>query len=102
MNPSLLGIPDVLWSVACGLIATVFAVIWPIRPRAGGNRVLNNRWLHPLVWTLLAVSFFLRSLGDPAGGTANVLAFLAGIVYVGFVATLIAGAQGGSRHGAPR
>ena len=35
------------------------------------------RWLHPLVWLVLAVSFLVRGAGTQ--GAANVLALLGGI-----------------------
>ncbi len=88
MAETFLGIPFLLWGIACLVVAGVFAVAWP-RNRVSsvdGIRYLILRWGHALVWVFLGLSCFIRMLGS--SGVADVVAFLALPTYVTFLFTL--------------
>ncbi len=95
MASPLFGMPWPVLGGLCLVVAAVYTVVWP-RPRDPTARArptwrhLILRWGHALVWFLLALSCFVRpapSLGGPA--TGNVLALLALVAYVIFLATVV-------------
>jgi hypothetical protein len=93
MSASFLSIPWFVWGFPATVVAAVFLFVWPRGKATGGAtglRYLILRWFHPLVWALLAASFFLRG-GDALGGaaTAKVLALLALVAYLTFMLTLL-------------
>src|SRR5207245_8390913 len=57
------------------------------KPGLDGMTAIALRWLHPLVWLVLAVSFLVRGAGTQ--GAANVLALLGGITYACFLGTVV-------------
>ena len=85
----MLGLDWWVWGVLClgvGAVNTVFYPRTAVR-KAGPVAAVVIRWVHPLLWLLLAVSFFIR--GAPGGeGVANGIAAAAGFSYLGFVLTL--------------
>src|SRR5437879_3935157 len=88
-----LSIPWFVWGMPALAVATVFVFVWPKSKSSGGARGLRYlvlRWFHPLVWVLIALSFFLRG-GEVLGGAAaaNVLALLALGAYLVFMAALL-------------
>ncbi len=95
MTSPLFGMPWPVLGGLCLAVAAVYTVVWP-RPQDPTARArpawrhLVLRWCHALVWLLLALSCFVRlarSLGGPA--TANILALLALVGYVIFLATVV-------------
>ncbi len=90
MSTRFLGIPAVVWSLLALVIAAIFVYVWPSDKVPGDTtsiRYLILRWGHTLVWVLIASFILLRSVG--ASTFANLLAALAGVTYLAFVATLV-------------
>lgn len=89
MDVKFLGVPMFAWSALALLIAIVFAMIWPAdrATQASGLQWALLRWGHSIVWVLLALSCFIRGLGQH--GPANMTAALAGLVYLAFIFTLV-------------
>lgn len=85
----MLGIDWWIWGVLClgvGALNTVFYPRHAVR-KAGPVAAVIIRWVHPVVWLLLAVSFFVR--GTPGReGVANGIAAVAGVLYLSFLLTL--------------
>jgi hypothetical protein len=85
----MLGLDWWIWGALClgvGALNTVFYprdAVW----KAGPVAALVIRWVHPLVWLLPAVSFFVRSAPGNEG-VANWIAAIAGFFYLGFALTL--------------
>jgi hypothetical protein len=89
-----LGFPLQTWGVLCLAVAVAYFIKWP-RPRP--DRVspprpalvhIILRWFHSAVWLLLALACFLWASGPSAAATALAVAAL--IVYLIFLATLLA------------
>jgi hypothetical protein len=94
---TLFGLPWYVWGLLCLAIAAVYLAVWP-RPsyKSGAParppwRQFVLRWFHSLVWVLLALACFVQS-GQIAGGGAvgGALAVLAGLLYLVFMAALVA------------
>lgn len=92
MSETFLGFPLQTWALVCLAVAAFYYVKWP-KPRpdpqapprsAAAHFIL--RLFHSLVWLLLAGACFLWAGGNTA--PATVLAALALIVYLIFLATL--------------
>ncbi len=85
----MLGLEWWIWGVFClgvGALNTAFYPRDAVR-KGGPVAAVVIRWMHPLLWLLLAVSFFVRS--TPGGeGVANGIAAAAGVLYLAFVLTL--------------
>jgi len=98
-----LSLSNPLWPWVCLAIATIYLFIWPstlVPSHPGPVAVVVRfvlRWLHPITWLLLAASFFIRSgMAKGRSGTANVIALMALLSYLVFIATVIS--QRISRH----
>lgn len=69
------------------IVAAIYAVVWPkpadaARPRPRSKwEHLVLRWFHMLVWLSLAASCFLRLGLIEAAGMADLLAWLALVLY---------------------
>ncbi len=88
MNTGWLGIPWILWTVACFGIAGLYMVFVPGRAKIStvtGWRFIVLRWFHSFVWDVLAISFFIRT--TPLEGLANPIALFAGVLYAVYIAT---------------
>lgn len=91
MIPSLLGISIYVWGAGCLALAVVYAFAWP-RPKpdapprpAWADFVL--RYLHSLVWALLAGACFLWGSGsDVLAYLFARLALIGYMVYIGVLA----------------
>jgi hypothetical protein len=75
----------ILGVVISAVIAIAYYFVWPgwkdpqlMRQRSLSSKIIL-RWFHPLTWVLLAAACFLRM---------NLLAVLAGGVYLIFIVTL--------------
>jgi hypothetical protein len=81
--------PPTAWVVVCLALAALYLRAWPRRKAAGltrGFRYLVLRWLHPLVWLLLALSVAVRARsGQTAYFVASAIAVAAFLVYVVFL-----------------
>jgi hypothetical protein len=93
MENGFLGIPWLVGAFVCLAVAALYVVIWP-RPQVAAARSawsrLVLRWFHPLVWLLLAGSFFTRATSSAGGaGLAAILAVGALVCYGVFMITLI-------------
>jgi hypothetical protein len=91
MEIKFVGVPMFIWGALCLLVAIVFAFIWPSNKAtsATGVQFALIRWGHSLVWLLLATSCFVRGLHASASGPANIIALLAGLIYVAFLASVV-------------
>lgn len=91
MERGFLGLPWAVWGVAALALALVWVIVWPADRAAGtsGLRLLLLRWGHAAVWLLLAVSFFVRGMGQE--GAANVIALAALAVYLAFLGAIFMG-----------
>jgi hypothetical protein len=59
-------------------------------PTATGRQGFILRWFHPLVWLLLAASFFVRGSALPAAsGMGDLLGLAALLTYVLYIVTLL-------------
>jgi hypothetical protein len=89
---SLLGIPLVLWGVVCLIVAGIWVFVWPSNKRVAPNSLPHFilRWFHALVWLFLAAAAFIAGF-EIFGGTdtARLVALLALITYLVFMATLV-------------
>src|SRR2546421_7840707 len=63
VSAAFLGLPYLLWAGGCVVVALLFALIWPFKLGLDGMTAIALRWLHPLVWLVLAVSFLVRGAG---------------------------------------
>jgi hypothetical protein len=94
LTSTFLGFPLQAWGILSLAAAVAYFIKWPKpRPdRVGPPRStlahIILRWFHSLVWLLLALACFLWASGPSAA--ANALAVAALIVYVIFLATLLA------------
>jgi hypothetical protein len=71
-------------------IAGLYAVFVPKKDRvmaAVGWRFFVVRWVHSLIWIVLALSFFLRA--TPLAAYADPVALLGGILYVVFIVVFV-------------
>ncbi len=85
------GIPLVLWSLLCLLLALVWIWVWPA-DRANpedGLRFMVLRWFHALTWLLLALSLFSATRHVAWSALTRPLAFAALLVYLVFLAVFI-------------
>jgi hypothetical protein len=92
MDAKLFGVPLVLWGSLCLILAVVWVIIWPHdrAATANGVRFFILRWFHALVWLLLAIAAFIIGLQVLGGApTARIVALLALISYLIFMATLV-------------
>ncbi|MBX3066190.1 MAG: hypothetical protein KF726_24640 [Anaerolineae bacterium] len=93
MNSEFLGQSWAFWGLIALIIAAIFAVFVPARQRIAGVtgiQFIIVRWFHSLVWLLLAISFFLRSVqSEFAASIADPLAGAAGIVYLIYIVTMM-------------
>jgi hypothetical protein len=88
---SFLGVSVYIWGVVCLGLAVLYIFVWP-RPRletpprpVWAEFVL--RYLHSLVWALLAGACFLWGLGDPS--LAYILGRFALLGYMIYFGTLL-------------
>ena len=89
MDVNFLGVPMFAWSALCLFVAIVFTAMWPAdkAAQASGLQWSLLRWGHAMVWLLLSLSCFVRGLGQE--GSANMIALLAGLIYLAFIYTLV-------------
>ena len=88
VDERMLGVPWIVWGLACLLVAGIWLIVWPqsrVTARSG-PRFLILRWAHALVWLLLAAAALLAGLGK--GSVAGGVAFLALPIYLTFVVAL--------------
>lgn len=91
MINGLLNIPYFAWMALALILAIVWVYVGPHTkmPMTLGLRYLIIRWGHALTWLLLALSFSrsVRGLSPSLNGVANVVALMAGLVYLLFIVT---------------
>lgn len=94
MSETFLGFPLQAWGILCLVVSVAYSFKWPkpnpdrVSPRRSALVHIILRWFHSAVWLLLALACFMWASGPSAG--ANALAVAALIVYVIFLATLLA------------
>jgi hypothetical protein len=88
----LLGIPLAIWGIVCLVVAVIWVFVWPSNKRVAPNGLPHFilRWFHALVWLFLATAAFIAGF-DILGGanTAQLVALLALLTYLVFMATLV-------------
>lgn len=91
MTPTFLGTPLALWSIACFLLALVWAIVWPYKVAPGGGAArFILRWGHTLVWILLGMAALVGGASAFGGlDAARILALASVALYVVFVITLL-------------
>jgi hypothetical protein len=70
----------------------IYALVWPKQKAVGssGYGFFILRWLHSIVWILLALSFYLRSGAvESLRRLADPLAYAGAAFYLIFMATLM-------------
>jgi hypothetical protein len=89
---TLLGIPLVIWGLVCLAVAVIWVFVWPSNKSVAPNSLPHFilRWAHALVWLFLAAAAFIAGF-DLLGGanTAQLVALLALLTYLLFMATLV-------------
>jgi drug/metabolite transporter (DMT)-like permease len=88
-TPGLFGVPWLVWTGVCLVVAAVYVVVWP-RPKGSAPawRRLLLRWAHAVVWLALAGSCLVRAASGPSL-VADALAQGAAVVYATFLGTVV-------------
>lgn len=93
MNERFLGVPTVVWSALCLVVAVVFAVVWPrdrVGVETGARALFLLRWGHSLVWAGVALSLFARAVPSLRATPLPTLLGLAALaLYLAFLVTLV-------------
>jgi sterol desaturase/sphingolipid hydroxylase (fatty acid hydroxylase superfamily) len=94
VSETFLGFPLQAWGILSLAIAVAYFIKWPkprpdrVSPPRSALAHIILRWFHSLVWLLLALACILWASGPSAAATALAVAAL--IVYLIFLATLLA------------
>ena len=91
LTPGLLGVPWLIWSGLCLVVAAIYSYVWPRPMRTTsvpGFRQLILRWSHAAVWLGLAASCLIRAGSGPVV-LADVFAQAALVLYLVFLGTLV-------------
>ncbi len=102
MDNALFGLPFATWGILCLTVAVIYYLVWPkpkpdTPPRPAWMHLIL-RWAHALVWLLLAGLCFLMSSG--VLDLAQVLGYLAFLLYFVFMATLVIDRRRSTKTGA--
>jgi tryptophan-rich sensory protein len=93
MNETFLGLPWIVWTVLCLIVAIINTLIWPHPNEHGPERPpwrkFILRWAHGLVWVYLALSCLLRATKLVDAGIADFVALLGLLTYIIFIMALI-------------
>ncbi len=91
MTPGFLNVPMYGWAIFALVIAGIFAVFVPSADKVAaleGMTFIIVRWFHSLVWVLLAISFFLRGMGNISlKSPADLIGLLGGVCYAVYLIT---------------
>jgi hypothetical protein len=88
MIKGFLNLPWFFWAGLALLIAVIYSFFWPHKliMQTSGLRFFIVRWGHAIVWILLTVNFVMRGLSTSLNGAANLIASIAGLIYLLFMA----------------
>ena len=86
MIKGFLSIPYLVWTAFALVLAGIFDHVWPRKAvtAATSFRYFVIRYGHSLTWILLAISFFLRSMGPELNGGSSFFALAGGLMYLLF------------------
>ncbi len=89
MDHKLLGVPFLVWSGVCLLLAVVWVFVWPHKAglAVDSPRWLILRWGHALAWLLLALSALLAHFALPT--LARLVGWAALASYLMFMVTSV-------------